>query len=203
MKFALVIASLSLFATLPAAALVERGKEGNLTEFVSPVPGERVCFSRAYSTQHLAKHPRQTVSAIAFYLTYFQHEPDVHNPGGQRNYYYRLSVSFRDRPGETFKTMGDCHPGKGSISCTVECDGGGVRVQWRKKPESILIDFADMYGVRLSVCGGDERDEEEEASAETENEREPEAMVLTPGEDDKSFLLTRAKDAECPEYEEW
>lgn len=200
----------ALFLTLsafPAAATVEPGKEGILAEFVKPVPGERICFARRYDAAHLAKHPKQTVTAIEFRLSYFKHEPDADNKAGQRNYYYHLAVRFRDRPDKAFTAGGDCYPGKGSISCTVECDGGGVRVRWQKRPESILIDYGGGYGIRLSACGGDEdlidknMTEEERARAEEEYERN--RAVLQPGQDDKLFLLTRVKDSECPDYEKW
>lgn len=179
-------AILFLVLASPAAAEVEPGKEGNLAEFVKPVPGERICFARTYDAAHLAKHPKQTVSAVRFNLAYVKHDPDQYRKDGQRNYYFQLEVRFRDRPKKTFSTGGDCFPGDGIIRCSVECDGGGVQVRWQKQPETILIDLAATGRIRLDNCGGEEN-----------------SVELTPGADDRTFLLTRLRSAACPIYEKW
>src|SRR5690606_35889092 len=75
---------------------------------------------------------------------------------GQRNYYFQLEVTQRNRPGKTLSTGGDCFPGDGVIHCNVDCDGGGIQVKWRDKPESILIDLAATGRIRLGDCGGEE-----------------------------------------------
>lgn len=179
-----------IYSALPAAAYIERGEEGNLTDFVRPVPGERICFARNYNAAHLAKHPKQTVSSIRFFLTYYKHESDEHRPQAPRSYIYKLTVQVRDRPGKTFTAVGDCLPGDGVINCYVDCDGGGVQVSWRKKPEIILVDLRRTGHVRLASCGGEDEDDED-------------GMALLPGADDRTFLLTRMKDSECPDYETW
>lgn len=184
-----VLVILLAIATAPASA-VEPGQEGNLAEFVRPIPGERVCFARDYTAAHLARHPKQRVAAIRFALTYHRHEPDEHHKQGQRNYYFKLDVRFRDRPDKTLSAVGDCFSGNGFIRCGVDCDGGGVRVRWQKRPEQVLIDYGNYYGIRLSACGGEEDDGED-------------AKALKPGADDKSFLLSRTKQEDCPEYDTW
>jgi len=176
-----------LVLATPAAAEVEPGKEGNLAEFVKPEPGERVCFARTYDAAHLAKNPKQTVSAIKFFLSYIKHDPDQYRKDGQRNYYFNLEVRFRDRPRKAFTTGGDCFPGDGVIRCNVDCDGGGVQVRWDRKPDRILVDVEKTGYIRLAECGG-----EEDKSRE-----------LRPGADDRTFLLTRLRADACPLYEMW
>ena len=180
-------ALLFLIASTSAMAEVEPGKEGNLAEFIRPVPGERVCFARNYDAAHLAKHPKQTVSAVKFLLAYIKHDPDQYRKDGQRNYYFTLEVRFRDRPGKRLTTGGDCFPGDGVIRCSVECDGGGIQVRWSKRPESILVDLASTGFIRLNDCGGEDES----------------GRALKPGADDRAFLLTRIGGAACPAYEKW
>jgi hypothetical protein len=112
MKATLLAAILCAATVLPVAAYVVPGEEGNLVDFVRPVPGERICFARNDSAAHLAKHPKQSVSSIKFFLTYFKHEPDEDEPQGYRSYIYKLAVQLRGRPGKTFKAVGDCLPGR-------------------------------------------------------------------------------------------
>lgn len=177
-----------LLLILGSAALAEvpPREEGNLAEFLPPKPGERICFARSYDARHLAKHAKQTVSSIKFFLTYYRHEPDELRKDGQRNYYFQLEVTQRNRPGKTLSTGGDCFPGDGVIHCNVDCDGGGIQVKWRDKPQSILIDLAATGRIRLGDCGGEEN-----------------AVDLTPGADDRTFLLARLAPAVCPRYETW
>jgi hypothetical protein len=180
-----LVAVLLLGATA-AWAEVPPGKEGNLAEFLSPKPGERVCFARAYGAAHLAKHPKQTVSSVKFFLTYFRHDPDQYRKDGQRNYYFKLEVTQRNRPNKTLSVVGDCFPGNDAIHCGVECDGGGIQVKWRDQPKTILVDLAATGRIRLDNCGGEEN-----------------SVELTPGADDRTFLLTRTSAAACPRYEAW
>ena len=177
----------TVFLTMTAgSAEVRPGKEGNLAEFLPPKPGERVCFARSYDAAHLAKHPKQTVASIKFALAYHRHEPDKYRKDGQRNYYFKLEVRQRSRPNKTLSVVGDCFPGDGVIHCGVECDGGGIQVKWRDQPKTILIDLAATGRIRLDNCGGEEN-----------------SVELTPGADDRTFLLTRISDAACPIYDKW
>jgi hypothetical protein len=169
-----------------ALAEVPLGKEGNLGEFLPPKPDERVCFTRSYDAAHLAKNPTQTVSSIKFSLAYVRHDPDKYRKDGQRNYYFKLEVRQRDRPSKTLSVVGDCLPSNGIIHCSVECDGGGIQVKWRDKPNSILIDLAATGRIRLDNCGGEEN-----------------SVDLEPGADDRTFLLSRLAPAACPKYETW
>jgi hypothetical protein len=182
----LAAALLLVLGGSPAFAEVPPGKEGNLVDFLSPRPGERICFARTYDAAHLAKHPKQTVSLIKFSLAYYQHEPDQYRKDGQRNYYFKLVVRQRNRKGKALTTVGDCFPGDGVIHCSVECDGGGIQVKWRDRPNSILIDLAATGRIRLDNCGGEEN-----------------AVELLPGADDRAFLLSRLAPAACPRYETW
>lgn len=175
-------------ASAALAQAIEPGKEGELAKFLPPASGARICYSRVYDSAHLKKHPKQQVTEMEFRLTYYTHEPDEFFPKGQRNYYFALLAKLRGQaPDEPLIAEGECSPtqdGK-SIFCGVECDGGGVIVT-RRDGGKILVDLAEMGRLRMTA-GCDESD----------------AVELTPGEDDKNFLLSKAAESSCPVYEDW
>jgi hypothetical protein len=174
-------------ASLQAAAEpVEPGKEGELALILKPKPGAHACFRREYDNKHLAVHPKQTVTAMELRLAYHRHEPDTHYPQGQRNYYFDLIVKRRGKE-KTASGGGECTSGADGIFCGVECDGGGFTLKRAKDGNSLVVDFGEMWGIRLTEgCGEDESDYTE----------------LKPGADDKSFRLDPSA-ANCPAYEAW
>ena len=184
---ALPIAMAGMLASFAASAdTVAPGAEGELLRFLAPVEGKRVCFSRVYDADHLAKHPKQKVTEIEFRLAYHRFEPDQFFPEGQRNYYFEVLAKVRGNP-RRLTAMGECSPLDGKISCGVDCDGGGMLAERSAKPGNILMSFGSYYGLRMTTgCGGDD---------------EGETALLEPGEDDKEFLLSET--SACPAYEEW
>jgi hypothetical protein len=169
-----------------AAQPVEPGKEGELASILKPEPGAHACFRRAYDSQHLAAHPKQTVTAMELRLAYHRFEPDTTYPQGQRNYYFDLIVKRRGKE-KTASGGGECSSGVDGIFCGVECDGGGFFLKRAKDGKSLVVDFGDMWGIRLTEgCGEDESDYTE----------------LKPGADDKSFRLNPSS-ANCPAYDAW
>jgi hypothetical protein len=191
MKRALACASLvaiaGVLAGFPALAdTVAPGAEGELTRFLPPEPGKRACFSRVYDADHLARHPKQKVTEIEFRLAYHRFDPDEFFPEGQRNYYFEVLAKVRGNK-KLLTAMGECSPGDKKISCSVDCDGGGMLAERSDKPGKILMSFGFYYGLRMTAgCGEDE---------------EGDTVMLEPGEDDKEFLLSEK--SACPAYEEW
>lgn len=184
---ALSIAMAGLLAAFTASAdTVAPGAEGELAHFLPPVVGKRVCFARVYDADHLAKHPKQKVTQIEFRLAYHRFEPDENFPEGQRNYYFEVLAKVRGEK-KLLSSMGECSPRGSTISCSVDCDGGGMVAKRSAKPGKILMSFGNYYGLRMTLgCGEDE---------------EGNTVMLEPGEDDKEFLLSEK--SACPAYEEW
>lgn len=182
-----VAAGVVLFAALPASSdTIAPGQEGELLNFLPPQPGKHICYSRAYSADHLAKHPQQKVTYIEFRLAYHRFEPDQFFPEGQRNYYFEALARVRGK-GRLLKAFGECSPQGGKISCGVDCDGGGLVVKRTDKPGQILVDLTAYGHLRMTEgCGEDEDD----------------YVDLEPGADDKTFLLTQTAGS-CPAYESW
>jgi len=170
-----------------AAQPVEPGQEGELKSFVPPQDGEKACYTRRYTADHLAKHPKQTVAEMEFRLNYYRHEPDQTWPQGQRNYYFALYAKVKGKT-RKLKAFGECTPVTGAISCGVECDGGGVLVM-RRPENKALVYFPDAQSFIRMTEGCDESEDN--------------AVELKPGSDDWEFLLSRSADAACPDFEDW
>lgn len=170
------------------AQTVEPGREGPLADIVQPTDGARACYSRVYDAAHLKAHPHQQITEMSFRLAYYIHDPDETYPKGQRNYYFELAAKRRG-DSRRLTAGGECAPTEtGSIFCGVECDGGGVGLAASGK-HKVLVDLEAAGRLRMTLsCGGDE---------------EGEGVVLEPGRDDKTFLLGRVADADCPNYEDW
>lgn len=172
------------------AQAIEPGKEGELANFIPPQAGARACFGRVYDAAHLKNHPKQQVTEMQFRIAYYIHDPDEFAAKGQRNYYFQILARLRDaQQGKPLTAMGECSvadDGK-SIFCGVDCDGGGVIVK-RNGADKVLVDLEALGRLRMTLdCGEDEAD----------------AFELTPGADDKRFLLSKMPQAECPAYDDW
>lgn len=169
---------------------VEPGKEGVLATFVAPEKNSRACFRRQYDEAHLKDHAKQKVTEMEFRLAYYIHVPDDAFPKGQRNYYFELLAKLRgQKQAKPLTASGECTVADGGqqIFCGVECDGGGVTVK-HAGDGRILVDLQSIGRLRMTLdCGEDEEN----------------SVELTPGADDKRFLLSRLLDAECPTYDNW
>jgi hypothetical protein len=99
------------------------------------------CFVRRYDADHLKQHPLQKVSAMKLLLT-VESVPD--DPALQ--YSFRIGVNFRNRPGN-FDSSGSCGRAEASttkegeleMSCSVDCDGGGVAVALADSDKSVIL----------------------------------------------------------------
>ncbi|UYV39057.1 hypothetical protein N4R57_08615 [Rhodobacteraceae bacterium D3-12] len=137
------------------------------------------CYARSYSADHLAKHPKQQVTAIRI-----DHFPRVSGPfgkDGQPLIYPKapeivvnLSVTLRGNS-EAYGATGFCWPDGKGMSCGLECDGG-------------RFNLVDKSGTKLLITGGSDIYFHDCDAGDTVLSREP---------DDKSFLLTRLPDAQC------
>lgn len=138
------------------------------------------CFVRAYDSEHLAKHPKQKVSAMKLLVT-AEHPPD----DKVTNYSFRLGVKYRHRPGD-FDSSGSCSHviaentgGEIRLGCGVDCDGGGLDVAVSRDDKSAVI---RLESIRIWLHNKPDEDAEHS---------------LVAGADDKVFRLDRADVREC------
>jgi hypothetical protein len=147
------------------------------------------CFVRRYDADHLKHHPLQKVSAMKILMTVEKSEE-----AGSLQYGFQLGVSLRNQP-DAFSSGGDCSDAKAlpeggrmMISCSVDCDGGGLYVTLASGDKSVVVDLD-----QVRIWDVNKPDEDATHS-------------LRAGADDKTFRLDRANVEECtslvPDHDE-
>jgi hypothetical protein len=114
-------------AASPNAFAADNGSAFASRLFDGPVKQKSyACFVRVYDADHLARHPRQKVSAMTLLVTAEEVPEDP-----ALNYSFSVGLKLRNRPG-AFETSGNCgHANSatsGHLGCGVDCDGGGLGV---------------------------------------------------------------------------
>lgn len=139
--------------------------------FVAAENGATSCWQRIYDAEHLRTHPDQNVSEVTFSMGYF--EESFEDEGATAFTLFGIHAALRD--GRHGSAGGGCWTDdEGMMTCSVDCDGGGVELRSRDNG-SLLLDLEATGGIRLMDCGSE--DEEENF------------FTLEPGLDDKQFLV--------------
>jgi hypothetical protein len=145
-------------------------------------PGKKAyaCFVRHYDADHLARHPRQKVSAMQLLVT-AEMAPEDNTLG----YSFRLGVKYRHRPGD-FDSSGYCSHAVAEdaghdirLDCGVDCEGGGINVALSKDDKSAVIRLE-----RITIWQRNKPDDEA-------------GDALLAGADDKIFRLDRTDSQDC------
>jgi hypothetical protein len=100
------------------------------------------CFVRTYDAGHLARHRRQTVSALKMLVSAEKLADD-----GQLSYSYKLRIKFRNRPGDYASRfqcgrahLADVKGTRVEVTCHDGCEGGdGVVIAVAPDSEAILV----------------------------------------------------------------
>ena len=141
------------------------------------------CFVRSYDAAHLARHPKQTVSAVKMLISAERLEGDT-----SLNYSYKLGVNLRDRKGDYASNM-DCGYAHLSevkregvrVSCSEGCEGGvGIEIALAPDSKAVIVKLASI-GVWLA-------DNPQDESGQFE---------LKGGADDRAFRLERIDTEMC------
>src|SRR3954470_20814681 len=180
------------FVALGAAANAEEAddiREASLAEaktfntrMYAGTPGNKAfaCFVRRYDARHLARHPKQKVTAMKLLISAEADTEDkqLHNS-------FRLGFRYRHRSGD-FRSGGSCHHAVFTkdgteirLGCGVDCEGGGIGVALSKDDKSAIVRLA-----RVRVWQNNKPDEDAELS-------------LVAGADDGIFRLDRTDNKEC------
>lgn len=151
------------------------------------------CFGRIYTPEHLAAHPKQRVSELRFehfpkVWGYLNEKGEVEFDRKNWSIAYRLTLRLRQSGQKLYETGGTCQPGEGRLNCYVDCDGGGFELVDGGE-DSILLKPMEQ-GFAIFSCG-EAGEEDLTANADAF------AGMLTPGEDDKAFRLTRLPKDQC------
>jgi hypothetical protein len=148
-------------------------------------PGKKAyaCFVRRYDPDHLARHPKQKVSAMKLLVT--AEIPQEEEIKEKVTYSFRLGLKYRHRAGD-FDSSGSCNhfvpEDRGHeihLGCGVDCDGGGIEVAMSKDDKSAIVQVE-----RVRIWQNSKPDEEL-------------SDALVGGADDKVFRLDRADTRDC------
>ncbi len=140
------------------------------------------CFARRYDANHLARHPKQKVSAMKL-LVAAEDAPEDKTT----SYSFRLGIKYRHRPGD-FDSSGYCDHTLATdggnevrLECGVDCEGGGINVALSKDDKSAIVRLQKIV-------------------IWTRNKPDDEASdALVAGADDRIFRVDRADASECAE----
>lgn len=145
------------------------------------------CFVRNYDKDHLARHLDQTITSVKIKI--------YRNPSDVDTRWFAIRMQRR---GE-FKALhneGVCKYENSETKCSVECDGGGVRLT--NRPNSAVLMRLGIYPlsgpkgesikqderIRMTACG-------------TKDVDDGSGTEVTGGKDDHEFLLSRVDDRQC------
>src|SRR5215471_930897 len=139
-------ACLSLLASAAVAAPREDARLANFAQrmFATKSLDQKTsaCFVRTYDAARLARHRKQTVTAMKMLVSAEKLEDD-----GQLSYSYDLRVNFRDRQGD-FASSFECGHARTSetkrggvdVKCHDGCEGGdGVVIALAPDSKSIIV----------------------------------------------------------------
>jgi hypothetical protein len=182
----LIAAVLSLIASA-AAAQPDRdaAKVADFAKrmFATKSSGQQptACFARTYDAAHLARHPKQTVSAMKMLIAGEKLEDAT-----SLSYSYKLGINFRDRKGD-YASSYDCGNAEVSdvklgaeVSCHDGCEAGGVVIALAPNSKAIIVKLESVV-VWLA-------DKPQDESAQFE---------LKGGADDRVFRLERVDSEMC------
>ena len=112
--------------------------------------GKDVCYGRVYDAAHLAKNPKQVVTAMYLYNT-AKADPldedresfnaEITLDDGTQQFVPHFMVKLRDRAGMAFQ-FPQCEGSGDAMTCAVECDGGQFKT--RLKGSSLLLTNEDI-----------------------------------------------------------
>ncbi len=128
--------------------------------------GEEACYGRVYDAAHLARHPRQAMSAFHHFKSL---TPDPQKEEGYRgrdveaaldrretsSRWLSVLVRFKDQPGRLYRQEVECAGGPDGFACGRDCDGGGFTAR-RSGEKLVLSQDPAFSGLRLeSACDAD------------------------------------------------
>lgn len=114
---------MSLLLTALLAFTAQAAEPVTLAEiFAAAEAGVPLCYGREYSTEHLEKHPKQTVRSFRAKLVKDATDPDY------LNQYIEVEAVLKGEKNynKLYRSFLVCDPARGE--CGVECDGGSVKV---------------------------------------------------------------------------
>jgi hypothetical protein len=188
MRFAFIgsgLGALALAVSVAGAAADNRPGIGALIPLLAPQKGNKACYVRSYDNAHLRAHPRQRITSMKFLLSVKEYDPRKPNAKGLDDLvYYTFAMSVGRRGDKRLlHASGDCFGGD-TISCVVDCDGGGVALD-KMPPANTLVVRLNDAGIRMLHDCDDEQ-----------------GVSVKAGADDRLFHLEKAGIEACRALEQ-
>ena len=146
MKILKAIALFSCLISVTASALALAAPSS-----LQPALGEKACFERKYTSDHLRRNPKQHLSSMYILVT---HMRDSYSDGGTYDWVNGTVVGASKNEYYMNDNAGCVYKADGSISCNIECDGGAFEVY--PQSDSVLFQVAKDYYFPLYRRGTDQ-----------------------------------------------
>lgn len=186
MRFAVIGSALCALALSAGLAVADTPPGiGALVPLLAPQKGNKACYIRTYDNAHLRAHPRQRITAMKFLLGVKEYDPRKANAKGLDDLvYYTFAMSVARRGDKRLlHASGDCFGGD-TISCAVDCDGGGVALDKLPPANTLIVRMKDS-GIRMLHDCDDEQ-----------------GVLVKAGADDMLFHLEKAANEACRALEQ-
>lgn len=157
-----------------------------LKQLLAARENNTICFVRIYDEAHLKRHPRQKVREISLAVT-VEHikEDNLFRYNFDMRAKIKGVAKLQRTGGECGHAYADTPSQEKTVTCGVECDGGGVVIEPQAGNQSLLVHLAyrgEEGRIRMAACG------------ESEEEK---SIDLVSGADDKVFRLQKAPAQAC------
>ncbi|MCX7288933.1 MAG: hypothetical protein NTW20_15675, partial [Rhodobacterales bacterium] len=118
-----------VFLICGASSVLAQGLQDRL------FPTDSACYSRKYSSAHLASHPEQQVTSMAL-------RPETRPVGADLELW--VSVTLRTWPDEVLLALAYCtQTAPDRLDCGLEGDAGGFSIS-RAKDRAVLVSVSDQ-----------------------------------------------------------
>ena len=174
-----LLAMLCLGLAVPAMAQDSAPSGNKLLEVIPPEAGRKVCYTRRYDAAHLRAHPQQQVTALTLIIRVQQYEDVSRATRPEDKVYFHFALSMQRRHEKrTLSTSGGCFGASGGITCGVDCDGGGMKLEKLPQADALMMRLDDRGIQMYSDCDGG-------------------GVWVKPGADDRAFRLEKAAESAC------
>jgi ATP-dependent Clp protease adapter protein ClpS len=111
----------SISALVLASILAQPAFATSVKEVIQ-IASSPMCFTRDYSQDHLAQHPKQTVRSMKAKVY-------VHNDQYTKDMVVlAISAKLKGDTERTYRQAMSCMENEGRVNCFVDCDGGSVDI---------------------------------------------------------------------------
>ncbi|MCF3595783.1 hypothetical protein LZG00_17480 [Rhodobacteraceae bacterium LMO-12] len=140
---------ITIFKAAAIAAILSMSNPANaetLNDMLPQRAGDAACWQRSYSDAHLAKHPRQKVTAVLLGLAHYVKE---HQEADEKSYSFSIHFTTREREGSAGGLCSQESPEQ--VGCGGDCDSGALTIRKSRTEGALLVELV-FGGMTLTDC---------------------------------------------------